>query len=249
MHFIVGNYGNDTLALMAWAKNNQLNQVVCIYVDTGWAAPAWEARVQEAEIWAKKLGFTPVMLKSHLDFSAMVRSRGEFPTTEFQWCASTLKGLTLLDYLEIEDPLREAIIVLPHQRRLAAKLDSLPTWVAASEYYAERKLWYPLCWHDDIEMKALLATTPFDWLESRSLECAPCVNSDARDLYQMDVEVVKKAALLEQELGEHMLDESLYQQGEDIFLAWQRLQAVASCQKGKKYLFDKGCASPFACGL
>jgi len=174
MHFIIGNYGNETIALLSWAKANNLSDLYCLYVDTGWAAPSWGERVHAAESWVRSLGFTPLTLKSQLDFAEMVRSRGEFPNRKFQWCASTLKGLTLLDYLEVQDPLREGIIMLPHRRSLSPKLQDLPEWVEESEYYAGRKLWYPLYLHDEALVQARVAATPFPWLLHRSLECDPC---------------------------------------------------------------------------
>ena len=40
------SWGNDSIALVQWAKENELDGVACVYTDTGWAADGWMDRVE-----------------------------------------------------------------------------------------------------------------------------------------------------------------------------------------------------------
>lgn len=247
MHVIIANYGNDSLALTAWARAQNLKDVYCLYADTGLAAPNWLERVDQAEAFVRTCGFTPVRLENSFDFALMLKERREFPTRKFQWCAAMLKGVHFVDWLETHDPLRKATVLLAHQRELSPKLKDLPEFVEVSPYYGDRRVWYPLYLHHEMMIQSLVTETPFAWIETRSLECDPCVNSDAWDLKRMSETVVQRACSLEHEVSGRFLETSVYQGDEDIFAAWRRLQTQA-CSK-RRYLFDQGCASPFGCGL
>ena len=38
MHVLFCSYGNDSIALIQWAHERGLKDVVCLYSDTGWSA-------------------------------------------------------------------------------------------------------------------------------------------------------------------------------------------------------------------
>ena len=56
-YVIFASYGNDSIALIQWAHERGLQGVHVAYSDTGWAAPWWAARVEQAHrypaVWAQ----------------------------------------------------------------------------------------------------------------------------------------------------------------------------------------------------
>ncbi len=54
---IFSSYGNDSVALIQWAHEQGLRDVVVVYSDTQWAADWWAARVEKLEWWVRSLGF------------------------------------------------------------------------------------------------------------------------------------------------------------------------------------------------
>ena len=72
------SYGNDSIALMQWAHERGLRDVHTAYSDTGWAAPWWPARVEQAEAWARSLGFTPHRIASE-GMEALVARKKAWP--------------------------------------------------------------------------------------------------------------------------------------------------------------------------
>jgi 3'-phosphoadenosine 5'-phosphosulfate sulfotransferase (PAPS reductase)/FAD synthetase len=237
MYIIPANFGNDSLALIQWAYEAKVTPVTVTYVDTGWAAPEWPARVERCKVWVESLGFHFVLLKPKVDFPTLMREQKGFPTRKFQWCASFLKGLPLLAWLDqpANDPGCVATIMLAHRRSASRAKATLAEFIDESEHYGERNLWHPLYLHTLEERDALLQRAGFEVLSHRSLECDPCVNSDAVDVLRMDLSVIERTATLEKELHQKMLDPDLL------------AQPIAMTNRAE--LFDMGCGSPYGCGL
>src|SRR5687767_12234043 len=93
------NFGDDSIALIQWAKEANLKHVTVVYIDTGWAASRWAERLKLGESYVRSLGFDYISIKSPITFENTILNRGEFPCSKFQWCSSILKGLPLLDWL------------------------------------------------------------------------------------------------------------------------------------------------------
>lgn len=72
------SYGNDSIALMQWAHERGLRDVHTAFSDTGWAAPWWMERVEQAEAWARSLGFTPHRIASE-GMEALVARKKAWP--------------------------------------------------------------------------------------------------------------------------------------------------------------------------
>src|ERR1700722_2467845 len=144
MNILFGNYGNQTIAVMQWAYENNLKDVYIISVDTGFAAESWIDRVKAAENFGKKCGFTVVRLQSNPNFQNLIQERQDFPSTKFQWCAGFLKGLTLLNWLDQHDPSCQSIIILGKRKADSRANFDLPEIILESEHYNNRKLWHPL---------------------------------------------------------------------------------------------------------
>lgn len=249
-YVISANFGNDSVALIQWAHLQKLTSVTVTYVDTGWAAPEWPARVERCKAWVKSLGFEFVLLKPKVDFSTLMREQNSFPTRKFQWCASFLKGLPLLAWLDQpkNDPGCEAIILLSHRRSASRAKVDLAEFIEESEHYGERKVWHPLYTHSVAQRDELVKDAGFEVLTHRSLECDPCVNSDVSDVLRMDLSVVERTAKLEQELHQKMLDPAIYGAAINLREALVQLKQPIVMTNSAE-MFDMGCGSPYGCGL
>lgn len=238
-HFILPvNFGNDSIALIQWAYEKKLSPVTVTYADTGWAAPEWPKRVEHCKTWVKSLGFEFVLLKSKADFPTLVREQNGFPTRKFQWCAGFLKGLPLLAWLDKpeNDPNCTATILLAHRRSTSRNKATLAEFIEESEHYGERKVWHPLYAHSPEERNQLIQRVGFEILSHRSLECDPCINSDACDVARMSPAVLAKMHALETEMNQKMLDPEAYNPAKTVMT-------------NSNDLMEMGCGTPYGCGL
>src|ERR1700677_3046986 len=243
MNALIANFGNDSIGLIQYAYTQKLKNVAVVSVNTGWHNPAWSLRVREAEEWVKSLGFEWVRLKSRLDFAALVHAQEEFPSTKFQWCAIYLKGDTCRAWLAETDPLKEATILLARRRPQSAKFQDLPEFVAGqAEEFEDRKIWHPLYLNTEADLRHLVSETPFEWILHRSLECDPCVNSDAADLQRLRPDLIARVSQLEDDLHAPFLP-GCYAGKKNLAAAWAHLTPGPS-----PFLFDMGCGSPYGCG-
>lgn len=55
MHIIFASLGNDSVALIQWAIDQKLEDIIVAYSDTGWASPDWGERINVAREWLAKL--------------------------------------------------------------------------------------------------------------------------------------------------------------------------------------------------
>lgn len=249
MNIILGNYGNDSIAVMQWAIDQNLSNLYFVSVDTAWAAPSWLARVEQGTAYAKSKGVIPVRLHSAASFADSVRSRGEFPNKKFQWCPGLLKGLPINDWLDDVDPACEAVLHLG-KRRLASRANRrLVATVEASEHYNDRPLCYPIIDLNEFERDDLIRKAGFDVLDHRSLECDPCIHSSWADLKRLDSTQINATAALEKETGKPMFAPDQFQQLKGIrIIADEARKAGKLDETNYNEQFDMGCGSPFACG-
>ncbi len=238
MNVIAGNFANPTIALIQWAVEHKLRDVVIVAIDTGWAAPAWQTRVDNALAYARECGLQTKQLQAQGSFAGMVRDRKSFPSTKFQWCAGFLKGLPLLAWLDEVDPSCEATILLPKRRATAMLGTNLPEYLDESEHHGDRRVWHPLYDCDDATFKALIERAGFDYLGHRSLECEPCIHSVADDFQRMDPAAIERLAQLENEVGQTMF-------AEPINARVKRHQEAPKTGISKR---NMGCGDPYACG-
>lgn len=243
MNVILGNYGNGTIALIQWAKHQQLQDVTVVNVDTGWAAARWQQRIAAGQRLALSYGFQVETITSEPNFVDLMRQRKEFPSSKFQWCSSTLKGLALLDWLDDKDPGCEAKILVGKTRFSSRANRQLAEHIEESEFFDDRTLWHPLVHETEQSFHELITETGLSLLPHRSLECDPCINSTCFDLQQLRAEDLNKAQKLEQEVGK-----SFYPQGHIAQLAQEAKQQPPANNAHYLEAFDKGCSSPFACG-
>jgi len=240
MNIIFANFGNNSIALMQWAFLQQLADVTVVHVDTGWAAAEWQQRVRQGTQYAKRCDFQIISLTAKASFQDLVIDRNSFPTPKFQYCAGFLKGLTFLQWADEVDPGCEATVLLGSRRADSRARVHLPEIIECSEHFGGRRVRYPLFAHDNNMLGELITQAGFDRLPHRSLECDPCIHSQASDFTRMSEATISRLAALEKQVGKPMF-------GRDID------ELVQSEDVGKKASvslenFDMGCGSPYGCG-
>lgn len=252
-NFLISNFGDESIALIQWAHEHAIGNMEVISVETGWAAPEWETRIQQAQIWLDQLSISHTRLTPPADFQTLIQTQGKFPSRKFQWCANFLKALPILDYLDQVDPLLDSQILLA-RRRLASRANlDLPEFIADEPKWGDRTVWHPLYLYSQSERDALIQKTPFSnsILNHRSLECDPCVNSDLPDLLRMDLSVIERTADLEKKLNAKFLEPDLYHQAPTLDLAFSQIKSdpFSKHPTSSGLLFDMGCGNTFGCGL
>ena len=203
MNIIFASYGNDSLALIQWAHERDLKDVIVAYSVTGWAADYWEDRVNEAECWAHSLGFKTERLESE-GMSNLVRRKKAWPRGgggKFQFCTAELKEKPALAWLEKIDPDKEADCYIGIRREESANRAAFPEWTEESERHGGRSLCAPLVRHTEADRNVLLEKTPFVPLPHRSKECWPCVNARKAELKLLGDLKRSSIKALEREMG------------------------------------------------
>ena len=180
-YFIAASYGNDSLALLQWAHEKGLRNVVVIYNNTGWAHPAWAGRVARCEIWARSLGFD-VRQTTSMGMVELVKWKRGWPMLGMQFCTEHLKIIPSLALKAELDPSATAICLNGKRRSESARRANSPEWEYASPMDGFRSCWQPLVYHDDRARDALLFRAGFRPLPHRSKECNPCINSNRPDI-------------------------------------------------------------------
>lgn len=178
---IFSSYGNDSVALIQWAKEAGLEDVAVVYTDTKWAADWWYDRVEKMEAWVKSLGFTPHRTTS-IGFKELARQKKAFPTQRYQWCSYILKIEPAMRWLDEFDPNKVSVCLVGVRREESQERANFPEFLAKSGNHGDRVMLAPLANKTQDERDALLARAGVDPLPHRSMECSPCINSNKRDL-------------------------------------------------------------------
>ena len=109
------SYGNDSVALIQWAYENQLDDVVVLYNDTGWAASDWMSRVEKMENWAISLGFRTARAES-IGLEELVRKKKGWPRQGIQFCTGELKIIPTQKWLDYNDPNKTSVGIVGVRR-------------------------------------------------------------------------------------------------------------------------------------
>lgn len=202
MHVLFCSYGNDSIALIQWAHERGLKDVVCLYSDTGWSASWWADRVAKGEALAQGYGFTTARTESEGMLELVKRKRG-WPGAggQGQFCTAELKVLPALEWLDANDPCKEAAALTGVRRSESKHRSDAPEHVDESERHGGRDLWQPLVRHDEVMRDALLHRAGFDVLPHRSLECYPCINANIDDIRLLSEDRIKLIDITEKDLG------------------------------------------------
>jgi 3'-phosphoadenosine 5'-phosphosulfate sulfotransferase (PAPS reductase)/FAD synthetase len=246
MNVISSSYGNDSVALIQWAKERSMPDVTVAYCNTGWAAPGWHVmRVQKGEDMAMRYGFKSHRCESK-GMAALVRERKGFPGNGMQFCTSELKIFPFMAWLDEVDPQRKAVILIGKRRAESERRANTPEFIEASEIHGGRKVWHALYAHTDYERNALLRRAGWEPLPHRSLECSPCVNANRGDFLRLSPGEVERVNDLEAEIGKPMFRPKRFNaMGIHGVIQW----AKQGRDRGSFDDEEAECASLFGCGV
>jgi hypothetical protein len=246
--FIRTQYGDESIALVQWAYEAGLIGTV-VYIDTGFASAAWEARIKRGEEHAIACGFKTLQIVSPITFADAVIGRGEFPSSKFQWCSALLKGLPFVDWLESVDPEGHGVILIAKRSAAALAHAELSEWIEPCQFHGDRTVWHPMIAVTDLERDALLSRAGFTPLQHRSLECEPCVNSTPEDVAKFnDLNCQKESGFIKDEASHDADRKRLYALEQELGSVWEWKPTVPVSQKYLD-LFYRGCGNHFGCGL
>lgn len=191
-YVIFASYGNDSIALIQWARERGLSDAVVAYSDTGWGASWWPDRVQRAEAWALSLGFDTVRIESE-GMAELVRRKKAWPRGgggRYQFCTKALKQEPAEQWLAEADPECEATCLVGIRREESASRRQWPEWTEESPAHGGRSLWAPPVRYTERERDELIAKTSLQRLSYRSKECWPCVNARKGEIALLESDVI-----------------------------------------------------------
>lgn len=204
MNLISSSYGNDSIALIQWAREQQLSDVTVVFIDTGWSAPGWLDRVTSAEKWVQEVGFQTAHIRPIIQFEELMRMKKGFPSQRYQWCSAILKGVPFLNWADEQDPECIATVLIGKRREESQERADTPEFIDCSEYHGDRRLWHPLYLHTEPMRDHLLSRAGFKPLPHRSKECSPCINANKADLQMLTPAEIERVKTLEAETGQTM---------------------------------------------
>ncbi|QBR84917.1 hypothetical protein E3983_11480 [Legionella israelensis] len=239
-YFVIGNFGNHSLAALQYLIDRALEELHFIYVDTGWSSASWSQRVKTCTAFAESRGVRVHHLSAAASFSDMVCDRQQFPSQKFQWCAGFLKGLTILNHLDDIDPFCEALIVSGKRRLDSRRYHDLPEYKEDDRYYNGRRIWHPLWQTSDEDFQALIAKTGFDVLSYASQECSPCIHLAEDKLGLLDPLAKTRLDRLEKKLNKTMFEKAIMEYSQESAAGHQKQTGLEQ--------FELSCGSPWCCG-
>lgn len=199
-YFLKASYGNDSVAMIQWAHERGLRDVIVLYSDTGWSASWWTDRVAQGEALASSYGFETVRIAS-IGFKELVRQRKGFPRQGIQFCTEMLKIVPSQRAMDTIDPRRERSVLVGKRREESANRADTAERIDSSPLDGGRKLWHPLVAMTEQDRNDLVKRAGFDVLPHRSMECFPCINANRADIRMLDDARISEIAEFEAEMG------------------------------------------------
>ncbi|TIW05628.1 MAG: phosphoadenosine phosphosulfate reductase, partial [Mesorhizobium sp.] len=196
------SYGNDSVALIQWAHEQELEGVAVVFTDTGWMADGWAERVDRAEAWVRTIGFTPHRTNS-IGFRQLARTKKGFPTQRYQWCSLILKIEPGQRWLEKNDPEKRAICLVGVRREESQDRADFPEWLVKSMNHGGRMMLAPFATWDEERRNDYIRRAGFDVLPNRSRECR-CINSNRKDMRDFTEADWSEIKAIEGEIGKPM---------------------------------------------
>jgi 3'-phosphoadenosine 5'-phosphosulfate sulfotransferase (PAPS reductase)/FAD synthetase len=204
-HVAFVSYGNDSIALLQWLHENlvlpgRAVEMLVVHNNTGWASPAWPARVAAGEAVAIKYGFKVARTESE-GLVQLTRRKKSWPSNQHQFCTTELKILPTQKFLDEIDPEKEVICLNGVRREESRERSAWPEWTEESERHGGRHLWSPLVRVLEPERDALIQRAGFEALPHGSQECYPCINANKADLRGLSAARVAEIEALETSMG------------------------------------------------
>jgi 3'-phosphoadenosine 5'-phosphosulfate sulfotransferase (PAPS reductase)/FAD synthetase len=200
MNIIFSSGGNDSVATVQWAFENDLDNIIVAYSDTQWASPDWAARIDRVSQWINENGGAMVVIPSE-GFPDLVRRKKAFPANGMGFCSYILKIEPAMIWLDAIDPDKKATCYTGVMRIESEKRKNWPEVLEESPNHGGRTLVSPLACLEVSDRDALLDRAGFDVLPHRSMECSPCINATIKDIQEIDPTDVIKVITLEEEMG------------------------------------------------
>jgi hypothetical protein len=189
------------VALIQWAHERGLENVVVLHSRTGWATAGWNRRLeQEVRPIVARYGYTWSETTGPGMPAVVIKNHG-WPAHGMQFCTKELKIAPTMKWYAEHPETEDAVVLVGIRRCESVKRSLFPEWTEHS-LDGGRPLWAPLVNHTDAMRNALIVRAGIPPLFHRSRECCPCVNSNRKDLKICPEEDVKKVELLEAELHE-----------------------------------------------
>jgi 3'-phosphoadenosine 5'-phosphosulfate sulfotransferase (PAPS reductase)/FAD synthetase len=197
------SYGNDSVAMIQWAHEQELEGVHVVYTDTGWAAEFWKERVNKLEEWVRQIGFHPHRTSS-VGFRQLAFDKKAFPTQRYQWCSYLLKIAPGERWLATNDPEARAVCLVGVRRDESQDRAEFPRFMLRSNSHGNRVMVAPMADWDMETRDVFIRRAGVEPLPHRSMECSPCVNSNKRDLVALSEDDAAKAEALENDLNDEL---------------------------------------------
>lgn len=200
MNIIFSSCGNDSVALIQWAFESGLDEIIVGYSNTKWSSPDWLERVERVRDWVERNGGQFVTINSE-GFANLVRRKKAFPMNGMAFCSYELKIRPAMEWLETIDPGKRATCYTGVMRIESERRKNWPEIIESSPNHGGRRLVSPLAAMTEQDRNDLLQRAGFEILPHRSLECSPCVNANKKDLQMLSEQDVIKVVQLEDEMG------------------------------------------------
>jgi 3'-phosphoadenosine 5'-phosphosulfate sulfotransferase (PAPS reductase)/FAD synthetase len=200
MNIIFSSCGNDSVALIQWAIESKIDDLVVAYSDTKWGSPEWPERVARVKAWVESNGGKFITIDSE-GFESLVKRKMAFPTNGMGFCSYELKIKPAMEWLEQFDPDKKGVCYTGVMRIESEKRKTWPEVLESSPNHGGRKLVSPLATLSEIERNELLERAGFEVLPHRSMECSPCINATIKDIQQVGEQDLIKVINLETEMG------------------------------------------------
>lgn len=196
IRFVIrASYGNDSVALIQWARENALSDAVVLYSDTGWARASWKLRVEEMETWVRSIGYMPARTAS-IGMEALVAKKKMWPQRLMQFCTEELKIAPTREWLAQNDPKCQAIVLTGVRREESPNRAAAPMFRINSINDGGRCVIQPLVEYTEGDRDTLIWRAGFEPLNHRSEECL-CINSGREDIRRWDETDIAKIEEME----------------------------------------------------
>lgn len=244
MYILRSNYSNNTMALIQWAYERQLENLIVLYIDTGWGGAGWSDYVTLCEEFVRSKGFDAVRIKAPKPFADLMLMKQGFPTRRYQWCSLHLKGIPFLTWIEERDPDSQATILIPRRNADGNSETPATEFIDCCEFHGNRKVWQPFYNLSGQARDELLQRAGLQPLPHPSLECTPCINSSVASLLRLTDAEIERTAELEDDL-----EQPLFNPG-DCGGAKGIVEVVEWAQRagGDALNYRFGCSAGFGCG-
>jgi hypothetical protein len=201
LRFVVrASYGNDSVALIQWAREAGLDGVTVLYSDTGWARQAWAERVEVMEGWVNLIVGFHADRTTSIGMEALVRSKKMWPQRLMQFCTKELKIKPTIEWLAKNDPDGRAIIMTGVRREESSHRAAHPAFILNSANDGGRCVVAPLAEMTEDDRNVLIRRAGFEPLPHRSEECK-CINSGRADISRWDEHDIAEIKRIEDDLG------------------------------------------------